>query len=62
MKTRKNNTQPEDKIEDEVAPASDATSQTGEAISARAYFLWEAAGRPEGCDEEFWLAAERLIE
>lgn len=27
-------------------------------IRARAHLLWDAAGRPEGRDEEFWLAAE----
>jgi hypothetical protein len=27
-------------------------------ISERARQLWESAGRPEGRDDEFWLAAE----
>jgi len=27
-------------------------------ISTRAYYLWEAAGRPDGQDDDFWLAAE----
>jgi hypothetical protein len=27
-------------------------------IAPRAYKLWCAAGRPEGCDLEFWLQAE----
>ena len=26
-------------------------------IRDRAYALWEAAGRPEGQDEQFWFAA-----
>ena len=30
-------------------------------IKARAYELWEAAGRPAGRDVEFWLEAERQI-
>jgi Protein of unknown function (DUF2934) len=30
-----------------------------EEIQTRAYQLWEAAGRPAGRDEEFWLLAER---
>ncbi len=31
------------------------------AIRERAYFLWEQAGRPEGCEDEFWLEAERQL-
>jgi hypothetical protein len=30
-------------------------------IRARAYELWEEAGRPIGRDLEFWLEAERQI-
>ena len=32
-------------------------------ISKRAYAIWEAAGRPSGCDQEHWkqAAAERDI-
>jgi hypothetical protein len=30
-------------------------------IRARAYELWEKAGKPTGRDEEFWLMAEREI-
>jgi hypothetical protein len=30
-------------------------------IRARAYELWEEAGRPAGRDFEFWLEAERQI-
>jgi hypothetical protein len=29
---------------------------------ARAYQLWENAGRPPGRDQEFWLQAERELE
>lgn len=30
-------------------------------IRERAYALWEAAGRPEGCDLEHWLQAETMV-
>jgi len=30
-------------------------------VRARAYELWERAGRPPGRDLEFWLDAERQI-
>ena len=30
-------------------------------IRERAHSLWEAAGRPEGRDWEFWRWAEKLI-
>jgi hypothetical protein len=32
-----------------------------EQIRARAYFLWEEAGRPSGDGVQFWLAAEREL-
>jgi hypothetical protein len=32
-----------------------------EAIRGRAYDLWQAAGRPEGRDLDFWLRAEREL-
>jgi len=32
-----------------------------ERIRARAYELWEQAGRPEGRDSEHWLEAEREL-
>ncbi|MGY3484420.1 hypothetical protein ACVW1C_002303 [Bradyrhizobium sp. USDA 4011] len=32
-----------------------------EAVAARAYELWEKAGRPEGRDEEFWHLAEQQL-
>jgi|HubBroStandDraft_2_1064218.scaffolds.fasta_scaffold305978_2 Protein of unknown function (DUF2934) len=32
-----------------------------EDIRARAYRLWEKAGKPEGRDEEFWHRAEREL-
>lgn len=30
-------------------------------IRDRAYALWEAAGRPEGQDKEFWAQAEQEL-
>lgn len=30
-------------------------------IEERAYALWEAAGRPEGREQEYWLLAEQEI-
>jgi hypothetical protein len=30
-------------------------------VKARAYELWEEAGRPSGRDVEFWLEAERQV-
>jgi hypothetical protein len=32
--------------------------RSDESIAARAYELWEQAGKPEGRDEEFWRLAE----
>ena len=34
---------------------------TTEIISARAYTLWEQAGRPQGRDLEYWLQAEAQL-
>ncbi len=36
-------------------------TDTEDAIRARAYALWEEAGRPDGQDKEFWAAAERQL-
>jgi hypothetical protein len=30
-------------------------------IRTRAHQLWEAAGKPEGRDQEFWIEAERQL-
>jgi hypothetical protein len=32
------------------------------ALRDRAYHLWEAEGRPDGRQDEFWYAAERQLE
>jgi hypothetical protein len=35
---------------------------TEKEITARAYELWEKAGKPEGRDEEFYHQAERELQ
>jgi hypothetical protein len=35
--------------------------EQNERIRARAYTLWEEAGRPHGQSEEFWRKAARLL-
>jgi len=40
---------------------SDGGSELTHRIRERAYFLWEAAGRPVGSDEYFWVEAETQI-
>jgi hypothetical protein len=37
------------------------TARLEEETRRRAHQLWEAAGRPEGRDLEFWLRAEREL-
>ena len=37
------------------------TTVTREQIAERAYELWDAAGRPEGRDVEYWLTAEKQL-
>lgn len=32
-----------------------------DSVAARAYELWEQAGKPEGRDEEFWRLAEQEL-
>jgi hypothetical protein len=46
-----------DQLRRKLFPSSSRRSQ----ITARAYQLWEQAGRPAGGDLEFWLQAEREI-
>jgi hypothetical protein len=36
-------------------------SPTDERIQARAHQLWEAAGRPDGREHEFWFQAEQEL-
>ncbi len=42
------------------ASAEDSQRMIG-AISMRAYYLWENAGRPDGRDDDFWFQAESEI-
>ena len=35
-----------------------STTPTSDEIATRSRYLWKVAGRPEGRDLEFWLAAE----
>lgn len=39
-----------------------ANVDRAEKIRDRAYFLWEAAGRPSGREHEFWAQAARDVE
>jgi hypothetical protein len=47
----------------EKAPKATAPKReiTTEVIAARAYTLWEQAGRPHGRDREYWLQAEAQL-
>jgi len=36
-------------------------SEREHAIRERAHALWEADGRPEGREQEYWYRAERLL-
>jgi hypothetical protein len=42
-------------------PSSPPRAFDEEDVRLRAYLKWEAAGRPEGNDLEFWLGAEREL-
>lgn len=44
-----------------MKPESIDVAPTHEAIASKAKELWEKKGFPEGCDEETWLEAERLL-
>ena len=53
-----------DELRSRLLRAMGMRSNSGDAedaIRARARELWEQNGRPDGRDEEFWLAAEREI-
>ena len=39
-----------------------SSDPTEEAIARVAHSIWEAAGRPEGCDHEHWMRARALID
>lgn len=38
-----------------------SSSASADAISRRAYEIWEREGRPEGCDLRHWLEAEQEL-
>ena len=42
-------------------PAKPATESLRKQIEARAYALWERAGRPHGRHQEHWAQAEKEI-
>lgn len=42
-----------------IAWLNDTLRRANDALRVRAYYLWEAAGRPEGRELEFWAQAER---
>jgi hypothetical protein len=44
-----------------VLPAIPTTETLRKQIEARAYVLWERAGRPYGRHEEHWIQAEKEI-
>jgi hypothetical protein len=37
------------------------SNPSDEQVKARAHQLWEAAGRPEGREHEFWYQAEKEL-
>ncbi len=39
-----------------------APNRAPDAVSRRAYEIWEREGRPEGCDLRHWLQAEQELE
>lgn len=44
-----------------TANSSASTSASADAISRRAYEIWEKEGRPEGSDLRHWLQAEQEL-
>lgn len=48
------------KGETPIPPRNDGPAH--EQIAVRAYHLWEVQGRPDGCDKEHWLEAERQLQ
>ena len=42
--------------------SGDAQPDTERQIRERAHLLWEAEGKAEGREEEYWLRAKELIE
>ncbi|MBP3955979.1 DUF2934 domain-containing protein [Gemmata sp. G18] len=44
-----------------LQPTPNPAKTSEDKIRARAFFLWEQAGRPEGDGAEFWLRAEQEL-
>lgn len=44
-----------------LQPASQPSKVTDEEIRARAYGMWEQAGRPDGDGAEFWYRAQQEL-
>lgn len=42
-----------------IATRDEVLKRYDDVLRVRAYYLWEAVGRPEGRDLEFWLQADR---
>jgi Protein of unknown function (DUF2934) len=49
-------------LQDHPTESHDSSSDMEERIRHRAYLLWEAEGRPEGRQDEYWHRARELIE
>lgn len=52
------NNDPIEHLSDRNSAALNDRQRMTDAISTRAYFLWESAGRPDGRDDDFWCQAE----
>jgi hypothetical protein len=50
-----------DRVRVNTAKTPGRAAPSDEQIRARAYYLWEEAGRPSGDGVQFWLAAEREL-
>ena len=44
-----------------ASTATSPNSDSADAISRRAYEIWEQNGKPDGCDLEHWLQAEKEV-
>ncbi|HUR58890.1 MAG TPA: DUF2934 domain-containing protein [Opitutaceae bacterium] len=44
-----------------ASTATSPNSASADAISRRAYEIWENNGKPDGCDLEHWLQAEKEV-
>ncbi len=44
-----------------AAPPSTVNAVPHEKVAERAYDIWQASGRPNGCDWDNWFQAEREL-